>query len=108
MLTTFGEYIRKHRAEKGLTLTQLAAKIGMDSANLSKIENGRRSFDEKRLKSLSQALEIDIEKIKMEYFSDLFAHKLYDSNCSRETLVLAEKKVKYLAQKSAKQGKITF
>ncbi len=51
MKETFGEYIRRLRTEKGFTLTQLAAKLGMDSANLSKIENGKRELDEMRLKN---------------------------------------------------------
>ena len=38
----FGEYIRNLRTEKGFTLTQLGAKLDLDSANLSKIENGKR------------------------------------------------------------------
>ena len=48
MKTSFGEYIRKLRTENGMTLTQLAAQLELDSANLSKIENGKREFDEKR------------------------------------------------------------
>jgi len=46
MKETFGEYIRKLRTENELTLTQLAAKLDLDSANLSKIENGKREFDD--------------------------------------------------------------
>ncbi len=37
MRETFGEYIRRLRTEKGLTLTQLGAFIGIDSGALSKI-----------------------------------------------------------------------
>ena len=33
----FSEYIRQLRTEKGMNLTQLAAKLDLDSANLSKI-----------------------------------------------------------------------
>ena len=40
MKQSFGEYIRKLRTEMGFTLTQLGAKLDLDSANLSKIENG--------------------------------------------------------------------
>ena len=42
----------------------------LDSANLSKIENGKSEFDEKRLDKLANAFELDIEKLKVEYFSD--------------------------------------
>ena len=53
MKESFGEYIRKLRNKRNLTLTQLAAMLDLDSANLSKIENGKRDFDEKKLEKLS-------------------------------------------------------
>lgn len=106
MFTSFGEFLRQLRTEKGLTLTQLAAQINLDSANLSKIENGKRDFDEKRLKLLSEVLSVDYNLIKSEYYSDLIARKIYDSKCSSETLFLADKKVKYLVKKNSQQGKL--
>ena len=54
MKETFGEYIKRLRTENGFTLTQLAAKLDLDSANLSKIENNKREFDERRLTLLSE------------------------------------------------------
>ena len=42
MKESFGSFIKKLRVENNLTLTQLAAKLDLDSANLSKIENGKR------------------------------------------------------------------
>jgi transcriptional regulator with XRE-family HTH domain len=108
MEATFGGYIRKLRTEKGLTLTQLAAQLELDSANLSKIENGKRDFDEKRLGKLSKAFNIDISIIKTEFFSGLFAKKIYENNCSIDTLMVAEEKVVYLKGKNVKQGQIKF
>ena len=49
MESTFGHYIKDLRNGKGFTLTQLATQLEIDSANLSKIENGKREFDIKRL-----------------------------------------------------------
>jgi len=46
VMSNFGNIIKEHRRLKKLTLTQLAAKLNLDSANLSKIENGIREFDE--------------------------------------------------------------
>lgn len=106
MKETFGTYIRKLRLERDLTLTQLAAKLNLDSANLSKIETGKREFDEKRLIKLANAFGLDIEMLKAEFFSDLIAKKLYQNNCNEETLVMAEEKVKYLRQVNSKQGKL--
>lgn len=106
MKATFGEYIRKLRTDKGFTLTELAALLKLDSANLSKIENGKREFDEKRLDKLANAFDLDFEKLKTEYFGDQFAKKMYAYNCSTETLIVAEEKVNYLKSINAKQAKL--
>ena len=95
----FGEYIRKLRSSKGLTLTQLGAMLNLDSANLSKIENGKREFDEKRLIKLAEVFELDIAELKTEFFSHEFAKKLYRNNCSQKVFRVAEKKLKYLRAK---------
>ena len=108
MKATFGEYIRQLRTDKGLTLTELAALLKLDSANLSKIENGKREFDEKRLDKLANAFDLDFEKLKTEYFGDQFAKKMYAYNCSTETLIVAEEKVNYLKSKNVKQTEIKF
>ena len=108
MKASFGEYIRKLRTENGMTLTQLAAQLELDSANLSKIENGKREFDEKRLEKLATVFRLKLDNIKTEFFSDLFAKKIYENNCSMETLMVAEEKVNYLKSKNVKQGEIKF
>jgi transcriptional regulator with XRE-family HTH domain len=108
MKATFGEYIKQLRTDKGLTLTELAALLKLDSANLSKIENGKREFDEKRLDKLANAFNLNLEKLKVEYFGDQFAKKMYAYNCSSETLIVAEEKVNYLKNINVKQGKIKF
>jgi transcriptional regulator with XRE-family HTH domain len=103
MKESFGSYIKKLRVENNFTLTQLAAKLDLDSANLSKIENGKRDFDEKRLVLLSDTFKIEIDELKKEYFGDFIARKIYDSNCSEEILLVAEEKVKYLRSINTKQ-----
>ena len=108
MRTSFGEYIKKLRTESGMTLTQLAAQLELDSANLSKIENGKRDFDEKRLGKLAGVFSLKLDEIKTEFFSDLFAKKIYENNCSIETLMVAEEKVNYLKSKNVKQGELKF
>lgn len=108
METTFGEYIRELRTDKGLTLTELAALLKLDSANLSKIETGKREFDEKRLERLANAFNLDIEELKTEYFADQFAKKIYQYNCSTEALIVAEEKVNYLKSRNVKQTEIKF
>lgn len=108
MKATFGEYIKQLRTDKGLTLTQLAFQLDLDSANLSKIENGKREFDEKRLQKLANVFCLDIQKLKSEYFGDQFAKKMYQYNCSPETLIVAKEKINYLKNINVKQAKINF
>lgn len=103
MKESFGVFIKQLRLENNLTLTQLAAKLDLDSANLSKIENGKRDFDEKRLTLLSETFAIEIDELKKEFFGDLIARKIYESNCSEEILLVAEEKVKYLRSMNIKQ-----
>jgi len=95
MKATFGEYIRLLRKQQGLTLTKLAAKLNLDSANLSKMENGIRDFDEKRLKKLASIFKIEFEDLRVEYIADQIAKQIYETNCSHELLALAEEKAEY-------------
>ena len=100
MKETFGEFIKRLRTENELTLTQLAAQLDLDSANLSKIENNKREFDEKRLELLANVFNLDLAKLRTEFFSDIIAKKIYENNCDSETLILAEQKVEYLKSKN--------
>jgi transcriptional regulator with XRE-family HTH domain len=107
MKATFGEYIRALRKERGLTLTKLAAKLDLDSANLSKMENGIRDFGEKRISELAIVFQLDYEELRIEYITDLIGKQIYETECSRELLAIAEEKAEYRRlknQKSEKEG----
>lgn len=102
----FGRRIRKLRNLHGLTLTQLAAKLELDSANLSKIETGKREFDEKRLPLLCSVFNLDIDEMKKELLSDQFASKVYNERIDTSVFSLAAEKVKYITQKNHKQAEM--
>lgn len=108
MEANFGEYIRKLRTQNNFTLTQLGAKLGIDSGALSKFETGKEDFDEKCLEKLANTFGLDIEELKTEYFGDQFAKKMYQYNCSPKTLIVAEEKMNYLKNINVKQGEINF
>jgi len=95
MKTTFGEYIRLLRNENELTLTQLAAKLNLDSANLSKIENGKRDFDEKRLPKLAKIFKLNLKELRNEYVTDQIGKQIYETNCTKQLLRVAEEKAEY-------------
>ncbi len=95
MKATFGEYIRFLRNENDLTLTQLAAKLNLDSANLSKIENGKRNFDEKRLPKLAEIFKLNLIELRNEYVTDQIGKHIYETNCTKQLLEVAEEKSEY-------------
>lgn len=102
MRHSFGEYIRTLRTSNDYTLTQLGAKLNIDSANLSKIENGKRDFDEKKLILLAKVFGLDIKKLQTEYYSELFAKKIYQTDCSDDILRVVGEKVKHYRAKNVK------
>ncbi|QFZ53672.1 helix-turn-helix transcriptional regulator [Oceanihabitans sp. IOP_32] len=95
MKTTFGEYIRLLRNKNKLTLTQLAAKLNLDSANLCKIENGKRDFDEKRLPKLAKIFKLNLTDLRNEYITDKIGKHIYETNCTKQLLQVAEQKAEY-------------
>lgn len=98
-METFGQYIRKLRNGAGYTLTQLAAKLDMDSANLSKIENGKRIFDEKKLELLAKIFSLNQTDLKNEYYAEKFVLSIIGNNVSPKSLKIAEQKIKYIKNK---------
>jgi transcriptional regulator with XRE-family HTH domain len=100
MKETFGEFIRKLRTKENMTLTQLGAKLGIDSGALSKIETGKKRLDEKTLPILAKLFKLNLSEIKDEFFSELIANEIYENKCTENVLVLAEQKVKYRIKNS--------
>ncbi|MCD4656520.1 MAG: helix-turn-helix domain-containing protein [Planctomycetes bacterium] len=99
MKETFGQFIRRLRNQDKLTLTQLAAKLDLDSANLSKIENGKRNFDEKKIGLLCSIFNLDSKQIEKGLISEKIVKNIYSYNESEEILILAESKLKYYKAK---------
>lgn len=76
-------------------MTQLAAKLDLDSANLSKIENNKRDFDEKRIPKLAIIFGINKKELHYEYITDQLGKKIYETNCTKQLLKVAEEKAEY-------------
>ena len=103
-MESFGNYIRRLRMEQGLNQTELAAKIGLDSGGLSKVENGKKELKEVKLELLAKALKADLADIKEQYLSEKFAVDCFIYKCSETVFQLAEKKAKYYKSLKTKQG----
>jgi transcriptional regulator with XRE-family HTH domain len=59
-LATLGHRIRHYRGERGLTLDQLGAAVGLAGSQLSLIENGKREPKLSTLDALASTLEVDL------------------------------------------------
>jgi DNA (cytosine-5)-methyltransferase 1 len=93
---SLGSRLKKIRTEKGWTLSVAAAKLKIDAANLSKIENGKRELDSKKIQSVCKVYKLSEEEIKKELISDQIASTLYKNNLASETLKLASQKIELL------------
>lgn len=51
-----GHFIREWRLHRGLTQEQMAERVGIDKSYLSKIENGRKRYDQPFLEAASEVL----------------------------------------------------
>ena len=107
-MESFGQYIRRLRTDKGFTLTELGAKLKVDSAGLSKIETGNKKMKPETLPLLAEVFNLEINNLKEQYYSEEFAVKLYNNNCPESALIVAEERVKYMKQCSVKQGSLNF
>jgi DNA (cytosine-5)-methyltransferase 1 len=96
MRETIGQFLRNLRTDKGWTLTQLAAKLDIDSANLSRIENGKRELDEKKLAKVCKIFKLDRCDMEKELISERIARDIYDRKLDQSTLTLAEEKFQYI------------
>ena len=103
MQETIGHFIRNLRNNKGWTLTQLAAKLDIDSANLSKIENGKRELDDKKLAKLCKIFKLDKSEMNKELLSEKIAKAICDNELDQSVLILAEEKINYLKKLSSSE-----
>lgn len=104
MKETLGSYIHNLRITNGLTLTKLAAALDIDQSTLSKIENHKRSVPEEILPKLAKVFRLDLKILEKEFFSEKIAELLYRVKDSKELLILAEEKAKYLRITKVKRG----
>ena len=60
---TLGQFIRKVRKQKGVSLRILAEQVDVSYVNIAHIENGRVSTSKKVLEQIAKALDYDVDKL---------------------------------------------
>jgi transcriptional regulator with XRE-family HTH domain len=102
-METIGQTLRNKRKELGLLLRHVSAYADVDQAILSKIERNERKPTKRMLDKFSEILELDKEKLMVEFLSDKIAYELAQEDCAQKALKVAEKKIEFL-----KSQKTTF
>jgi transcriptional regulator with XRE-family HTH domain len=95
-LKTTGEIIREQRETKGLLLRQVAAKLDIDTAILSKIERSERKATRIQIASLAEILDLNRDELLIQYLSENIAYEIADDEFANQALKVAEVKVEYL------------
>ena len=84
-MSEFALFLKELRMNSGYTQTQFAAKLGIDTAALSKIENGKKHLDPNRLTIIAEEFNINLDFLKANYFGEKMALELYYNNCPHKT-----------------------
>ncbi len=105
---TFGEFLRAKRIKKNLTQSEFGYQLGIIMTDISKIENGHKSFPFTSLQKLAELLNIDYTELKNRYVADRLVEEVRKFKCSDDVFAVAETQSKYLRSRNVKQGKIKF
>jgi len=96
-----GEILREKREEKGLLLRQVASKLDIDTAILSKIERSERKARKEQIIKLAKILGLNEEDLLVQYLSEKILYEIKDEELGQKALKVAEKRMKYINQKNA-------
>ena len=107
-MTSFGDFIKSEREKRNWTQTDFGAKLGINSAAISRIENNRKQLSPTKLRLLADLFELDLADIKKMYYADKFAREAYQNGCPENVFLVAEQTIKYLYEKNLKQSEIEF
>lgn len=99
-MKTTGEIIREQREKKGLLLRQVAAKLDIDTAILSKVERGERKATRDQISRIAEILDLNQEEIMVQYLSEKILYELQDEDYGMKALKVAEKSIKYGTKKT--------
>lgn len=98
-MNTFGEYLRKLRKDKSLSLRDLSSRLKVDSSLIAKIERNERSPSKEFIRQIAIFFNIEEQKLINEFLSDFIAYKIIEEKVDIDILKAAEEKVNYIKNK---------
>ena len=95
-----GEILRENREKKGLLLRQVAAKLDIDTAILSKIERSERKATKEQIIKLAEILNLKKEDLLVQYLSEKILCEIIDEKLGQKALKVAEQRMKHINKKN--------
>lgn len=94
MESQFGERIRALREGQNLYLRQVAPLLDMDTAQLSKIENGVRQLKKEQIPILAKVLKVTSTELETLWLADQLMQLVKDEPMAGEALKTVSKNIK--------------
>lgn len=98
-METFGEYIKRLRINRDLSITRISEQIGMDSSLWGRIERDERRASKDVISKIAKFFNENEQDLLKRFLSDSFAYKIIAENLDVDVLQVAEQKIKYLKSK---------
>ena len=94
--------LKNARAQKGLKTREVAQRLGIDQALISKFESGTRNPTREQVIKLASLLEIDLETIMVVWLKEKILYEIGEDEFALKALLVAEQEIRY-QRKPAKQ-----
>jgi len=95
-MNTFGDKIRAQREKKGMLLRELAAKIDVDTALLSKVERGERKMKKQKVTVIAKILGLKANDLITYWMADKIYDLVEDDKNALRAIAVAEEQIKYM------------
>ena len=99
MNNQFGEKLRNLREENNLLLRQLASKLDMDTAQLSKIERGERQAKKETVIDLAKIFNVKEDELLTLWLAEKVYKIVQDEQFGHNALIVAEERIEYSKNK---------
>jgi Fic family protein len=94
--------IKEAREKKGLMVREVAQKLGIDQALVSKFESGSRKPTKEQIIKLAEILSIDSDKLLVAWMKERIIFEIGNDDLALQALQLAEEEIKYQTQAQKK------
>ena len=95
--------LKNSREQKGLKTREVAQKLGIDQALISKFESGTRKPTKDQIIKLASLLEIDFETIMVTWLKEKILYEIGQEEFALKALMVAEQEIKYINSISSKK-----